>query len=129
MTRKPTLPLGLLIFCVPISACNRDGSHENNNLANQTCTCTVYPFPAECTSVCKLTEYVVKSVNQNSVVVRTAGTNGASALEERTIPLSSLPPQEIQGFKPGSRVQVLTKIENGKPVAKSLHLMSEPASK
>jgi hypothetical protein len=75
--------------------------------------------------VCKLTEYVVQSVNQNSVVVKTGGANGA--LEEQTIPLSSLPPQQVRGLKPGVRVQVFSK--NGKPVAKSLHLMNEPAPK
>lgn len=138
MRRKLILLLALLI-CIPISACNGcDGTKANNNQSNnnqtindqttnnQKCTCTEYPFTANCTSVCKLTEYVVQSVNHDSVVVRTAEANG---VDERTIPLSSLPQQQIQGLKPGSRVQVLSKVENGKPVEKSFRLMTGPASK
>lgn len=118
MTIRRTAPLALLV-CGLVTACGR---HASKSDTNQACTCAVYPFPRECMSVCKLTEYVVQSVNQKNVVVKQERSSSAQALEERTIPISSLPPKQIQDLKPGSHVQVLSKVENGQPVIRSLQI-------
>lgn len=125
MTETKTFRLGLVI-CIVATAC---GNPPGQNDKNQTCTCLEYPFPAECASVCKLSEAVVQSVNQNSIVVKVPGPNSAQPPEERTIPISAMQPGQIQDLRPGSKVQVLSKVENGKPVIKSLHLVGKPPSR
>lgn len=102
-----------LLACLVAGACS---GHTAQAVKNQPCTCAVYPFPPECSSSCRLTEYVVQSVNQNSVVAKTAAPGRVQAMEELRIPINDL--HQTEGLKPGSRIQVLSKLENGQWVTK-----------
>lgn len=124
MLIRRTAPLASLA-CVLVTSCAKPKPVDTS----KTCTCAVYPFAQQCTSVCKLTEYVVQSVNQKNIVAKAAQPGGAHAPEERTIPISNLSPKQVQGLEPGARLQVLSKVENGQSVIMSLHLANKPASK
>jgi len=122
VTETRTFRLGLVI-CIVVTGCGKPTTQKDKN---ETCTCIEYPFPAECASQCKLSEAVVQSVNQNTIVVRVPGPNSPQPWEERTIPISAMQPGQIQDLRPGSKVQVLSKVEDRKAVIKSLHLVGKP---
>lgn len=106
MRETRTFSLGLVI-CILVIACTHQPFQKNKN---ETCTCIEYPFSAGCASVCKLSEAVVQSVNQNNIVVKVPGPNSAQPSEERTIPISALQPRQIQDLRPGSSIQVLSRL-------------------